>query len=172
MEITKIDGINPSGIEKIEMVLASDIVSVTLPDTDHQVDVTLAPTKSWEKIYFTPESAKFDMVQVFDDSGAAYRMECNLSIPRTRGDLLNYLDSLREADISVRVTDRNHQQYLIGTPEVPAKIKMSSKIEFTSTNAIIAEIKVDKTDNPPYIIRQNFVSIGDFNNDFNDDFLI
>lgn len=172
MEITKIDGINPSGIEKIEMVLAKNIVGVTLPSASHEVDVTLATGTTWDKIYFTPETAKFNMTPVYDDSGVFYKIQCELAIPRTRGDLLNYLDSHRERDVVFRVTDRNHQQYLIGTNKVPARISMSNKIEWTTTNSILIKIEVSKIDDPPYVIKQNFVSIGDFNDDFNNDFLI
>lgn len=176
MKIEKVDGLNPSGIKKIEAILAFRLQKITRPDDENRVNVTLAAGSEWESVYFTPNTAEYDVTPKEDKGGRFYEQALTFSIPRFRGKIAKYFDDLAERDFLFKITDRNDNVFLMGARTTrenrKARVTISHKSNFDALNAVSVMVKVEGKSQFPYLINTETIAGGDFNDDFSDDFAI
>lgn len=172
MKIEKVDGLNPSGIQKIEAILAFRLQKITRPDDENRVNITLTAGSEWESIYFSPNTAKYNVNPKEDKGGSFYEQALTLSIPRFRGKIARYFDDMAERDFLFKITDRNGNAFLMGVPNRCPRVTISHESTMDALNAVLVSVKVNASTRFPYLINTEIISGGDFNNDFSDDFAI
>lgn len=172
MEILKIDGLNPSGIERIDMLPAFKIAAIGYPDTDNQVDLFLAPNAEWENVYFTPKSGRMEITPDEDGAGDFYQIALTFSIPKFRGKIARYFDENLRRDNFLRITDRNGNKFLLGEIGNYPVIKIEHKSNFDETNAVLVRVELQGS-HPPYLIKTQENVNPDFASaDFSTDFYV
>lgn len=103
-------------------------ISVTSsPDKYHKV-IFLGENISFNKIYFTPGTAKFTEKEKDEDAGTIYEQEVKFIFPGDDDDTNSLLDILRNRPLLIKITFDNLKRKLIGIPENPAKFQRVQQI--------------------------------------------
>lgn len=148
---------------------AANVESISYPEQNHQVDVTLKSGHEWKGIYFAQDSGEMSVSQKKSDAGYFYVPAIRFAIPKLRGDVLSVLHGLRNREIVLLVIEMDGTIHLIGTIDQPARLTFSESLPWVSRSGFDVTAETE-TDQPPYIVSQQITAGGDFSDDFSNDF--
>lgn len=171
MKLEKFEQYNIPGLKKVEYVFPDEVASIVSSSTNNIATITLQPGCAWHEIYFTPSNEDVRISEKEDDSGTWYDANIKLNNPRIDDSKSALIEQFREKFIIVVITDMNDFKLLIGNLEQPARIKSNTALNGNNNRREIS-IFAQLDSQPQFVNSYYNVSAGDFNNDFNDDFLI
>lgn len=170
MNIEKFEGVNMMGFQQLEIIKTADVASISKP-VDNQVTVTLKPGRSWQKVYFTPESGLLSVSGKEDDAGEYFSVIATVQVPKVQTSVLQLLNDIRYRRMLLKVTNNNDEQWLIGTLNQPCKLTYHTNQSWNKTNAIEASFSIAESDTHPYLIAET-ISGGAFSNGFSNGYAI
>ena len=166
------DTINISGFEKIEIVEAKAVSSISFPDEDWQVEVLLKSGYSWNTIYFTPGTESLKVSQKTDESGYYFICALNIVNPKITGEKVPQFSFFQEKDLVIVGTSANGSKILIGSPDNPARVSYNIDISQVSGGKNQRKITFETYyDNEPYFVKaQETLILGGFSDGFSTGF--
>lgn len=113
---------NIGSIQKIEIVEQSDVLSISMPNSNGEVTITLNDGKTWTDFPFTSYTAQFDEKEKKKTAGILVEQTLKCSVPKVSAsktlELTNYLNK----KLVVKITDGNGTQFCMGTLNLPVKM--------------------------------------------------
>ncbi|MBC8486278.1 MAG: hypothetical protein H8D45_09600 [Bacteroidetes bacterium] len=117
---------NIGSITKIEIVSQSDIDTISEPDSNGEISVTLNEGKSWNDFNFTSYSAGFEEDEKQTDPGNMLKQIVSCKVPKVSSEKTLELADYDNRPLVLRITDGNGPKYLFGDKQKP--VKMLKKI--------------------------------------------
>lgn len=149
---------NIGSITAIYYALASDIVSISDPDENDAVLITMASGKSLSPFSFTLETASF--TEEFQENNAGPIIEMNLQFRCPKINTVQHavIRSLADQELILVITDGNGTTTVMGSLEAPARL--SSKIirpaSSSGYNGYEVSVKALGTE-PAWFLDESFV---------------
>jgi hypothetical protein len=119
----KTEGDNFGGVIALQLILASDVLSI--PEHDGITLLTSLPLRTGATIaalYYTKYSAAFDEDESDSDQGTIYKWKLSFSVPKNSPTIKRWLDNQRGKDLVAIVEDTNAAVQLVGTPATPLRL--------------------------------------------------
>lgn len=115
---------NIGSITRIEYVYAEEVASVSSPDSQGYVTVTLENGASFQELEFTPESASLREEQSQTDNGDLWDQQLTLRMPKVTSVTNVLIQEWHDHNFVFRITDGNGVAVLLGTDEVPSRYSL------------------------------------------------
>jgi hypothetical protein len=109
-----------SRVCKIHIVPVSSVESVETSFTDHSRTINLISGQSWEEVYGTPGSMKFEEPVDNSSSGQIFKQKVSCLFPGLDSDNPISFDNIGNKRYIVRITYNNGIMLVIGSIENPA----------------------------------------------------
>ena len=144
---------NIGSIISIYYALASDIVSISTPDTNQACDIDFNSGKSFSAISFTPESATFTEDQQDSDAGPYFSQGLSCRCPRIDSIQHAIFKGLLDEDLILIATDGNGKTLIMGTLDTPVRvsIKMLRPGSPSGYNGYELSFKANCVDPAPFL---------------------
>jgi len=112
---------NIGSIISVSYALASDIDSISDPDSQGAVVVSFKPAKSFTSLAFSPETASYNEEQKDTDAGPVFEQRLSFQLPKVQTLLHLVMKSLADEQLVLKITDGNGTTVIMGSPDIPAR---------------------------------------------------
>ncbi len=174
MEITGFSTFNLPGLHKIQFVESANILNITSPNENHEVQINLQSGVVWDDLYFTQTTADSKIKQKQDDSGFYYNALIKLVNPKLTPAKAVQFSQLEQKELVFLLEDNNGYKILIGSKEMPARITYSLHNPPLGATRNQREISIDAIHDiePYYVAVQATIIGGGFSSGFSSGFRI
>lgn len=152
---------------------SEDVFNVPVPQSEEVPPIELRPGKEFTTISPIRDTLKFNEEPVTDKGADAYHVNVTFAIPKNDKARLAFQNETKgQRYIAVFVT-MNGNALLIGNSQMPVRLTFSRDTGEDSADRNGVLVTIDKIFpySMPYYIGLDTTAIGDFNYDFNNDFL-
>jgi hypothetical protein len=165
---------NIESLNKIELVEASRVLSITPGDvlTGAPVRLVLQFGAAFETIPMVKGTGQFTEEHQRDESGDYFIQNIAFSHAKNRKETDAWLGEHQHKDFVVKVTDRNQNIRIVGTPDSPARLTAPMTNPASGRNEYAFTLYAQADDRAPYLQDGEAVTNSgrSFSNDFSTDF--
>jgi len=163
-------GFNISGICKAQFALVDEVQSISLPDENHSVVLTLKPNHTLSEIYFSNTSERCNIEEVNDKSGSYYKALVELIHPKLEASKSVDFVYLKSKDLVLVLSDNNGNEILLGSIFMPARLNYKLGLSGKELNQRVITINAIM-DIEPYYLSETVAPEGEaFSDGFSDGF--
>lgn len=113
---------NIGSIQKIEIVEQINVDSVSIPDSNSEVTVTLNDGISFTNFEFTSYTAEFEEKEKQKDAGIMVEQTLKCKVPKVSSSKSLELDGYLNKKLVLKITDGNGTQFCMGSETIPVKM--------------------------------------------------
>lgn len=172
MKISRFEHFNIPGLCKVQFTLTENVQSISIPDENHQVIIRLKPGFEFDELYFTKAADDSVLNPNEDNSGSYYDAHIKLINPRLEPAKAATFKNLQQHDFIFVLEDNNGYRILIGSPEMPARMKFKLSIPGTSRNHRQIDIDAIHDAEPSFVVDEMVIVSGGFSSGFSSGFRI
>lgn len=161
---------NIEGISKLEILESSKVVEILPSDviTGAPVIVKLQYGATFEEIPFVKGTGSYMEGHPKDESGDHHPQTIQVSVAKNRRELDNWLNSKQHLSYVAKVTDRNGNIRIVGTPTAGLELSVPLSNPAQGRNEYQFTFFADAGQRAPYLLSAE--SIVNAGNNFSDEF--
>lgn len=165
---------NIEGFNKLEVIEASKVTQINPSTTNPaaQISIVLQYGASFEDIPLVMGTGQLTDDAVSDDSGEYHQINIQAEVAKTRRDVDQWIDENHFRDFVLKITDRNGNIRLAGTPDNPLRLSPSMSNPASGRNGYIFSWQGYLNETIPYLLSADAVTNSgrSFSTDYNTDF--